>query len=91
MPEIKVKRMWAGGPLRQWAELRPRAGWVACASGGFAGQYVCDVCSHAVVGVRRQFTGDGKDKWLCAGCLDSARVKQEQPAGLKAHRERANA
>jgi hypothetical protein len=46
---IEIRRMWAGGPFRQWSETRTNGTRMPHAQGGFVGSYVCEVCerSHA--------------------------------------------
>ena len=64
--EIEVRRMWEGGPLRQWTAKRPSSGkWVPYEHGGFAGRYVCADCQQTVAGLYRQNAGA---KWLCEAC-----------------------
>src|SRR3974390_2818824 len=56
--EIEVRRMWEGGPLRQWTAKRPSSGkWVPYEHGGFAGRYVCADCQQTVAGLYRQNAG----------------------------------
>jgi hypothetical protein len=63
---IEIKRMWEGGPLRQWSAERPLKGkWIAYATGGFAGCYVCEWCQESADGV--YFVREPQ-KWLCGAC-----------------------
>ena len=68
---IEVKRMWDGGPLRQWSATRPlNAGgnWVRYQSrdlDGYAGAYVCDGCRMPCRGV---YFVQRVSKWLCKAC-----------------------
>jgi hypothetical protein len=39
-----AKRMWPGGPLRQFSETRGSASWTPYDTGGYVGCYVCDTC-----------------------------------------------
>ena len=58
-----VRRMWKGGPLRQWA-AEPHDHFLSIDPAGYAGRYVCDVCNRPVVGVYKT-----KDLgWVCAAC-----------------------
>ena len=87
MSEIRIERMWQGGPLRQRADTRPWPGWgLVYDKGGFAGQYVCDECQQPGVGLYRQNSDAASAKWLCGVCSDSAKVKQEQPEHLRKYR-----
>ena len=65
-----VKRMWNGGPLRQFSEIRGASGWTPYDGGGYAGSYICDGCKEAVVGVYRAKDG----LWYCAGCTGTRKT-----------------
>lgn len=70
---MEIRRMWEGGPLRQFSDKREATSWHRYQSPileGYAGQYVCDDCQEAVVGVYRQ---KSTGKWLCRACYDSVR------------------
>lgn len=64
---VTIKRMWPGGPLRQFSDQRFRGSIPVV--GGYAGAYVCDVYEHVTPlegedgGIRLH---DGR--WLCAPC-----------------------
>ena len=61
---VPTRRMWEGGPVRQFSESRTKAGWMPLNSGGFAGPYVCSRCHSAVSGVYGPTQG-----WICAECI----------------------
>lgn len=64
---VTVRRMWEGGPLRQWSDKSHGSGWNYYENSqmkGYAGSYVCGKCSNPVVGVYRVDAGD----WICAAC-----------------------
>lgn len=89
---MEVRQMWDGGPKRQVAMERSKSehsmGFIPYGSEGlFAGQYVCDKCERLVPGLYRVDGGCGSVSWLCAGCKDELGPKQEQPEGLRRHRE----
>jgi hypothetical protein len=68
---FQIKRMWEGAPLRQFAAARPHRSWgVPHAGDGYVGQYVCEFCLHAVIGVYLacNFAGMTKQAWVCAAC-----------------------
>lgn len=63
----EAKRMWEGGPLRQFALVRGSANWTQYDGGGYAGLYVCDQCQKPTSGgVYRTAAG----VWKCAGCKE---------------------
>lgn len=75
---IETKRMWEGGPLRQFSTEanRPATGkWIsydnpALNLAGYAGCYVCEGCERSVDGV---YYAQGAQKWLCGACKESVR------------------
>ena len=72
MVDVTIRRMWPGGPLRQWSGTRPATGkWISFAAGGYAGSYVCDECQRSVDGVYRVV---GAQKWLCGACRKAVRL-----------------
>jgi hypothetical protein len=93
---IVVRASWPGGPLRQWAPVRPSKSWgIPHAGGGFVNQYVCGTCAEVTVGVYRvQFpvrNRAGVDfKWVCGGCRTAVRTAKRhlathvEPAELSA-------
>jgi hypothetical protein len=50
---IEVLRAWEGGPLREFAAIRPKPGWGIPYDGPkpYANSYVCDECGKPCVGV----------------------------------------
>jgi len=62
--EIELRRMWPGGPLRQWSERR-HGNFIPLHSGGFAGRYCCDQCRKPCAGVYRVIHAS---RWLCGPC-----------------------
>lgn len=63
---IEIRRMWEGGPLRQWSDKARGSAWnyyEKAQTVGYAGSYVCDKCSNPVYGVYRLNQG-----WICAAC-----------------------
>jgi hypothetical protein len=76
-PKAEVKRMWPGGPLRQFSPTR-FSGSIPMDGGGHVGSYVCDVCGNVVAGVYEYPGG-----WRCAGCRN-APAKSEPEGELAA-------
>ncbi len=72
----EVKRMWNGGPLRQFSEGRGTASWTAYDGGGYAGSYICDSCSEAVLGLYLAIPGI----WVCADCRRRAKPTRQRAA-----------
>ena len=79
---MEIKRMWNGGPLRQFSD-KPFKGSIPVV-GGYAGNYICDVYDHVTPtegeesGVRCH---DGR--WLCVPCgerheHDKARIARQK-------------
>lgn len=60
---LRSRRMWDGGPLRQWETEKVSASWIPYARGGYVGPYVCERCQKPVVGVYRTASG-----WVCSVC-----------------------
>ena len=87
---IGVKRIWEGGPLRQWSEKRATSRWIRHAE-GWAGMYVCEDCREsAPMGVYSTRLGHDSRRletilWLCGTCRDARRGRGEQPTGLRAY------
>lgn len=69
----QTKRMWNGGPLRQFSTERGTASWTALDGGGYGGQYVCDECGFPVVGLYKAAAA----VWRCSECREAHRPKQE--------------
>jgi hypothetical protein len=57
----EIKRMWPGGPLRQWHSSSHR------------GSYICDGCHETVTGV---YCVLAAKKWLCATCKNPSRKRK---------------
>lgn len=77
MSKVEVKRMWPGGPLRQFAKEK-QGGWVSYEAGGlkgFAGMYICDKCAlPAPMGIYGPLVSETGEKiWLCGPCQDELR------------------
>jgi hypothetical protein len=87
---VQIRRMWAGGPLRQWSEKREETSWLRHL-GGWIGMYVCEDCMDpAPMGVYSVRLGRNSAKlesvlWLCGTCREARRERGEQPAGLRAY------
>jgi hypothetical protein len=64
----EVRRMWEGGPLRQWSAKRTNTTGLALGHGGFAGSYVCDGCQRSVDGL---YDVREAKKWLCGACREA--------------------
>jgi hypothetical protein len=62
--------MWEGGPLRQFAQVRPSTRWGIPYGDGYAGIYVCDHCArpkpNGVYSVRQNEGPSPAYLWLCA-------------------------
>jgi len=68
-----LRRMWDGGPLRQFGETQASCHYVAYSSPfltGYAGSYVCDGCLRPSPGVCRVRQ---ESKWLCGACKEQMR------------------
>ena len=68
-PNVELRRMWLGGPLRQFAAEKVSNAFIPYGERGstptFAGRYACDGCQMPTAGLYPAKTGKG---WLCAGC-----------------------
>jgi hypothetical protein len=62
---IETRQCWTNGPLRQWFKDKTKSGLVKLASGGYAGQYICDQCGLPVNGL---YFSRRKAKWICPTC-----------------------
>jgi len=63
-----LRRMWDGGPLRQFGETQASGHYVAYSSPfltGYAGSYVCDRCLRPCAGV---YLVKPPGIWLCGSC-----------------------
>jgi hypothetical protein len=66
-----VRRMWEGGPLRQFSETQVNSHYIRYCSPfltGFAGSYVCDRCRRPSAGVYLSHPSEMQNEWLCGGC-----------------------
>jgi hypothetical protein len=66
-----VRRMWIGGPLRQFSETQVNSHYIRYSSRfltGFAGSYVCDRCQRPCAGVYPAHPSETQREWLCGGC-----------------------
>jgi hypothetical protein len=74
---MEIRRMWEGGPVRQWSEK-------ACSGAnhyyespqmkGYAGAYVCDRCKKAGLGV---YYDKGSGEWICGTCRGERGAQQD--------------
>lgn len=65
-----VRRMWEGGPLRQFSETQASSHYVAYSAPflkGYAGSYVCALCQRPSAGI---YLVRKADKWLCGACKE---------------------
>lgn len=77
MSEPTVKRMWDGGPLREWSETRPSPHWIPYGKGGYVNSYYCEHCQRPVPGVYQV-----QSRWICGTC------KAEQKPKAAEHEQR---
>jgi hypothetical protein len=79
---IIVKRMWEGGPLRNWSPSHTSLAPMVYAKGGYVGSYVCDQCQRSCDGV---YCTDGEQagqkRWVCGGCKPEYRPAWPPPKG----------
>jgi hypothetical protein len=73
--KVRIRRMWAGGPLRQFstAKQRPHGGFERYTGpilNGWAGAYVCNECLSTSQGV---YGPTPSGKWLCGGCRETSK------------------
>lgn len=96
-----IERSWDGGPLREFANIRPKSGWGIPYHGKslYANQYICDLCSKRVGGLYRAvervtigsqnppFTKAAVEvtTWSCSACRPKSKTKQ--PEHLKAYQK----
>ena len=69
-PKIEIKRMWDGGPLREWSPSNPDHHLMYYAKGGYVGSYVCDFCRNPCNGV---YHIKNSDSWTCGSCKKPAK------------------
>ena len=84
-PEVSVKAMWEGGPLRRWSATKANLTPMGHAEDGFVGSYVCAECRQPCDGV--YFVRE-EQRWLCGPC--KSRV-QPTDAGARGRESRAKA
>jgi hypothetical protein len=68
---MNVRRMWDGGPLRQFSETQASGHYIRYSGRfltGFAGAYVCDRCRRPCGGVYLTYLSETGQEWLCGGC-----------------------
>jgi hypothetical protein len=68
------RRMWPGGPLRNWSPTQASAASMLYAKGGYVGGYVCDLCQRTSPGAYH-----ARGLWLCGGCKDGRKNPIEGP------------
>jgi hypothetical protein len=74
-----IRRMWNGGPLRQFSVTQANGHYIAYCSPfltGYAGSYVCDRCLRPSAAVYRLRTSR---QWLCATCKKERKQTGDQP------------
>jgi hypothetical protein len=78
--KVAIQRMWRGGPLREFSEVRLSNNQKAYSSPflqGYAGSYVCDGCLTPTEGVYRVLL---TKKWLCGRCKEKIKSRKSIPA-----------
>jgi hypothetical protein len=84
LPHNDVRRMWDGGPLRQFSDKQAAAHYVTYSSPilkGYAGAYVCGQCRWPSAGV--YFVRPVKN-WFCGSCKRTIQALDkpvQQPEG----------
>jgi hypothetical protein len=77
---IEVLRAWEGGPLREFAAIRPKPGWGIPYDGPkpYANSYVCDECGKPCVGVYflRAEAGDAQIALATLTSVDPMRCRE---------------
>lgn len=69
-----TRRMWEGGPLRQFSETEAKSHYIAYSGPfltGYAGSYVCDRCLRPSAGV---YIVKEQHSWLCGKCKGQLRL-----------------
>jgi hypothetical protein len=77
-----VRRMWNGGPLRQFSDTQAKSHYIAYSGRfltGYAGSYVCDRCRRPSPGV---YLFKETHQWLCGGC----KGRIPKGLGVRGHR-----
>jgi ribosomal protein S27AE len=77
---VQIRRMWEGGPLRNWSDRKTTLTPMSHNRGGFVGTYVCERCLGSCDGV---YLAREEQRWLCGACKTVVTTKQEQPAQLR--------
>jgi hypothetical protein len=77
---VEIRRMWEGGPLRNWSDRKATLSPMSHNRGGFVGAYVCERCLGSCDGV---YLVREEQSWLCGACKTVVTTKQEQPAQLR--------
>jgi len=68
------RRMWNGGPLRQFSNIPAGGHYIRYSSRfltGLAGAYVCDRCQRPSAGVYLSKPSKTRHEWLCGACKPS--------------------
>jgi len=75
-----IRRMWSGGPLRQFSNRQLKSHYVAYSSPilkGYAGSYLCDACQGPCQG---RYRTPPLGNWVCGACKeDCERRRKELP------------
>ena len=79
-PLVQIRRMWEGGPLRNWSDRKTTLTPMSHNRGGFVGAYVCERCLGSCDGV---YLVREEQSWLCGACRAAVATKQQQPAQLR--------
>ena len=89
-PRHGVRRMWKGGPLRQFSDVPAGGHYIRYSSRfltGFAGSYVCDRCRCPSPGVYLSKPSKTRTEWLCGPCKrvqsTSGDSKPATPGGVR--------
>src|SRR5215813_7051044 len=80
-PQAATRRMWNGGPLRQFSNTQAGGHYIAYSSPilkGYAGSYVCDGCQEPCAGV---YLVRPLEIWLCGACKKGSRPKNSRQEG----------
>lgn len=80
---VMVRRMWRGGPPREWSQMRVRGSMAPYADGGFVDRYVCEQCGDP----QEDGVWQTKQGWVCTYCknqgLSSEKSSLVQNAPLR--------
>ena len=69
----EIRRMWEGGPLREWSAERAKTGMISYATGGYVGCYVCDKCQQPAAGLYRD---KNSNHWHCKACHPKRKISR---------------